>query len=120
MRHLYTYVCIYARLNDVLAKEKILFSGAQVFKGSIYTSISINSYMFYVPHDRAFAVVTCPPINKTTGEMYNNKTCTSETKKYSETCEVSCTLGYNLTRIDCVHKCTENGTWSNDVTCERT
>ena len=73
-----------------------------------------------MPHDRAFAVVTCPPITKTTGEMYINKTCTSEPKMYGDTCEVSCTLGYNLTRIDSVHMCTENGTWSNDVTCGRT
>ena len=46
--------------------------------------------------------------------------CTKDTKIYNDTCEVSCELGYNLTSSDGVHKCTENGTWSNNVTCERT
>jgi len=65
------------------------------------------------------AVVTCPHIKKVEGEMYKDTTCTSVEKVYNDKCEVSCTFGYNLTRIDSVRRCTENGTWSNDVTCER-
>ena len=119
MRQLYTYV--HTCLNGILAKENIFLFQDGLLKLSMYASISINSHMFVVvPRDRAFAVVTCPPIDKTTGEMYNIETCTSEPKMYNEKCEVSCTLGYNLTRIDSVHMCTENGTWSNDVTCGRT
>jgi len=53
-------------------------------------------------------------------EIYKKTTCTTDTKVYNDTCEVSCTLGYHLTRSDSVHKCTENGSWSNDVTCEST
>ncbi|KAI0231624.1 hypothetical protein LSAT2_018021 [Lamellibrachia satsuma] len=61
--------------------------------------------------------VTCPPIKKSEAEKYND-TCTSYKKFYNDTCEMSCELGYNLTSSDGVHKCTENGTWSNNVTCE--
>lgn len=67
----------------------------------------------------AFAVTICPPLQLTVGEMYNDTSCTTDTKFYGDTCDVSCTLGYNLTTTDGVHECTENGTWSNTVTCER-
>ena len=65
------------------------------------------------------SVVTCASIPLTVGEIYNNETCTHGTKIYNDTCELSCTLGYNLSSSDGVRKCTENGTWSNPVTCER-
>ncbi|KAI0238241.1 Ficolin-2 [Lamellibrachia satsuma] len=62
-------------------------------------------------------LVRCPPIKKSDAEIYS-VTCTVDTKVYNDTCEVSCELGYNLASSDGVHKCTENGTWSNNVTCE--
>ena len=65
-------------------------------------------------------VVTCPSIIATEGEMYDDTQCTNGSKLYNETCAVVCELGYNLTRSDNVHRCTENDTWTNDVTCERT
>ena len=64
-------------------------------------------------------MVRCPPIKQSDAEIYSDM-CTVDTKVYNDTCEVSCELGYNLTSSDGVHKCTENGTWSNNVTCERT
>ncbi|KAI0229120.1 P-selectin [Lamellibrachia satsuma] len=63
-------------------------------------------------------VITCPPIVASDVEIYNNNTCTMHTKVYNDTCEVSCKLGYNLTSSDGVHRCTEHGIWSNNVTCE--
>ena len=63
--------------------------------------------------------VSCPPLTPTGGETYRDTGCMSGKKVYNDTCEVSCELGYNLTSSDDVHKCTENGTWSNNVTCER-
>ncbi|KAI0220755.1 hypothetical protein LSAT2_027769 [Lamellibrachia satsuma] len=64
-------------------------------------------------------VVKCPLIKKADNEIYNNM-CTTATKVYNDTCEVSCEVGYNLTSSDGVRRCTEHGTWSNSVTCERT
>jgi hypothetical protein len=69
-------------------------------------------------YEMQFLVVKCPPIKNSEVEIYN-VTCTTDTKVYNDTCEVSCELGYNLTSSDGVHKCTENGTWSNNVTCKR-
>ena len=66
------------------------------------------------------AVVKCAALVKNDGEMYDNETCTTQTKVYNDTCTVFCTLGYSLTSSDGEHKCTENGNWSNNITCERT
>ncbi|KAI0220809.1 CUB and sushi domain-containing protein 1 [Lamellibrachia satsuma] len=63
-------------------------------------------------------LITCPSIKTYDGELYNDTTCTSGKKVYNDKCEVSCTLGYNLTSTDGVHTCTENGTWTNPVSCE--
>ena len=66
-----------------------------------------------------FAVIRCPAVTSIKGEIYNDAMCTSGKKVYNDTCEVSCTLGYNLTSIDGVHVCAEDGTWTNPVSCER-
>ena len=87
----------------------------------MYAGTSLHCYVMHVnAHIKYlnFSVVKCPLIKKTDGEVYDI-TCTTDTKVYNDTCEVSCELGYNLTSSDGVHKCTENGTWSNNVTCER-
>ena len=65
------------------------------------------------------AVVKCTALAENKGVMYGNDTCTTDTKVYNDTCTMSCTLGYNLTSTDDVRMCTEDGTWSNNVTCER-
>ena len=65
------------------------------------------------------SVVSCASITLTVGEIYNDGTCTKGSKDYNDTCALSCTIGYNLSSIDGVRKCTENGTWSNPVKCER-
>ena len=65
------------------------------------------------------AVGKCPRLNKTSAEVYNEPSCTTETKFYNDTCELSCNIGYKLSRADGVRTCTENGTWSNPVKCER-
>ncbi|KAK2182849.1 hypothetical protein NP493_333g00010 [Ridgeia piscesae] len=62
--------------------------------------------------------VKCPRLNKTSAEVYNEPSCTTETKFYNDTCELSCNIGYKLSRADGVRTCTENGTWSNPVKCE--
>ena len=80
--------------------------------------MAYRNYMADVMHN-FITVVTCAAIPLTVGEIYNNDTCTKDTKVYNDTCELSCTQGYNLTSSDGVRKCTENGTWSNPVTCER-
>ncbi|KAK2149960.1 hypothetical protein NP493_2875g00011, partial [Ridgeia piscesae] len=66
----------------------------------------------------AAAVAKCPSLPVRHGELYDHETCTTDTKIYNDTCTVTCTLGYNLTDIDGVRTCTENGTWSNNVMCE--
>lgn len=66
-----------------------------------------------------FPVVTCPSIKTSLGEKYNDTTCTSHSKVFNDTCTLSCTLGYNQTSTDNVHRCTDHGNWSNDVMCER-
>ena len=67
----------------------------------------------------SFVETTCPLRLQAVGEIYANKSCTAEKVYYNERCDVSCALGYNLTSSDGVHTCSEKGTWSNNVTCER-
>ena len=76
--------------------------------------------MNITPQSYDFAVVTCPAITPVDGEIYIDPRCMTDKLVYNETCEVSCELGYNLTSSDGVHKCTEDDTWDNNVTCERT
>ena len=68
---------------------------------------------------KLFVETTCPPLELAVGGTYNNETCTNGTNIYNDTCELSCTQSYNLSSSDGVRRCTENGTWSNHVTCER-
>ncbi|KAI0227874.1 hypothetical protein LSAT2_021636 [Lamellibrachia satsuma] len=63
-------------------------------------------------------VVTCPPIGMQSGEIYTDTTCTSSTKNYKDTCEMTCIQGYRLTGNTGVRRCTENGNWTNVATCE--
>ncbi|KAI0235778.1 Sushi, von Willebrand factor type A, EGF and pentraxin domain-containing protein 1, partial [Lamellibrachia satsuma] len=69
-------------------------------------------------NDVTCELVKCAALAENKGEMYDNDTCTTDTKVYNDTCTMYCTLGYNLTSIDDVRMCTEDGTWSNNVTCE--
>ena len=80
--------------------------------------MAYRNYLAYIMLS-FISVVTCAAIPLIVGEMYNNETCTNGTKVYNDTCELSCTQGYNLSSSYSVRKCTENGTWSNPVTCER-
>ena len=82
-------------------------------------TLNANKQKHNILKKRVFSVVTCPAFTPNVGEKYKEPTCTSGKKFYNHTCEVSCELGYNLTSSGGVHICTENGTWSNDVTCER-
>ena len=86
---------------------------------NVYPCIVVCRNIVRISRIKIVSVVKCPPITKSDGEIYD-VTCTKHTRVYNDTCEVSCELGYNLTSSDGVHKCTENGTWSNNVTCERT
>ena len=76
--------------------------------------------LFFINERYTISVVKCPPISLAEGEMYLDRTCTSNTKDYNDSCKVSCELGYNLTSSDGDHMCTVNATWSNNVTCKRT
>ena len=80
--------------------------------------MAYRNYLAYIMLS-FISVVTCAAIPLIVGEMYNNETCTNGTKVYNDACELSCTQGYNLSSSYSVRKCTENGTWSNRVTCER-
>ena len=70
-------------------------------------------------HDSLCLVVTCDALPTDPHGFYMSETCIKQRSFYNDSCELECELGYNLTSSDGVHKCTENGTWSNNVTCER-
>ena len=41
--------------------------------------------------------VTCDPIHGNVGEIYGDLNCTTDRKRYGDTCVVTCASGYELT-----------------------
>ena len=109
MQHLYT-----ARFTENSHCCVLVFR--QMFDHTTYTSLCAALTM----HCCLIAVVTCPPIPTSDHDIYSENNCTSTRMVYNDTCTLTCGIGYNLTNSDGVRTCTENGTWSNSVKCERT